>query len=468
MCLIQKWPPHSVLALFLLACVHQGAAAQEQAGQPRLNVVFILADDLGAHDLGCTGSTFYETPNLDRLASEGMRFTHAYAACPVCSPTRAAIMTGKYPPRTGITDFIGGNRKGMLLPAPYAHQLSLNEPTLAKAMKAAGYVTGMAGKWHLGGTGFGPEKQGFDFVASADPENWNAQVDRADRVTRFALDFLDKNKAKPFFLYLPHNLPHIPLNAKPELVAKYQKKAAALPPLAESARFRAEGKSLDRRVQDHAVYAAMLEDLDHAVGQVLQKLDDLGLAKNTLVIFTSDNGGLSTAEGSPTSNAPLRAGKGWLYEGGIREPLIVRWPGVVRTGATTANLACSIDFYPTILEAAGVKEAQPPLLDGVSLVPSLKSHDRVEIRTLFWHYPHYSNQGGRPSGAILVGRTKLIENYENGRLELFNVATDPGEQRDLAADPAHEQTKRSLHESLVKWRTEVGAKLPTQNPDFKR
>jgi arylsulfatase A-like enzyme len=455
------WPIGPVLALIAVSMMQQNVLAQQPA---RLNVVLILADDLGAHDLGCTGSTFYETPNLDRLAKEGMLFTRAYAACPVCSPTRAAIMTGKYPPRTGITDFIGGSRKGLLLPAPYAHQLNLDEPTVAKSFQAAGYVTGMAGKWHLGGAGYGPEKQGFDLAASADPENWNGKLDRADRVTRFAVEFLDKNKDKPFFLYLPHNLPHIPLNAKPELIAKYQKKADGLPRHPEAQKFRPEGKSMDRRIQDHAVYAAMLDDLDHSVGAVLRKLDELGLAKNTLVAFTSDNGGLSTAEGSPTSNAPLRAGKGWLYEGGIREPLLVRWPGVVRPGSTSSAVACSIDFYPTLLEAAGVKEAQPARGDGVSLVPALQSSEVAQKRTLFWHYPHYSNQGGPPSGSILADRMKLIENFETGRLELFDLATDPGEQKDLAGDASFERTKGLLHEALLKWRADVGAKMPIKSP----
>ena len=456
-------------SVLFLAITHPVSAQQPAttASKP-LNVIFILADDLGAHDLGCYGSTFYETPNLDRLARQGMRFTQAYAACPVCSPTRAAFMTGKYPPRTGITDFIGGSRKGRFLPADYAHHLALSEVTLAKAFKSAGYVTGMAGKWHLGGEGFGPEKQGFDDAISADPLGWNGKVDRGERVTQFAVDFLEKNRAKPFFLYLPHNLVHIPLLATDALTEKYQKKAAMLPAVEQAARSRPEGKNQDRRVQDHAVYAAMVEDLDRSVGSVLNKLDQLGLTDHTLVVFTSDNGGLSTAEGSPTSNAPLRAGKGWLYEGGIREPLIVRWPGVVKPGASTDVPVITTDFYPTFLEAAGLKLMPEQHRDGVSLVSLLrtgKASAPLDDRPLFWHYPHYSNQGGGPAGAVRQGDWKLIENLEDGSFELFNLRNDPGESKDVAFGNYDRLLQMST--LLRNWRTSVGAKMPKPNPNFK-
>ncbi|HEV8061991.1 MAG TPA: sulfatase [Gemmataceae bacterium] len=435
----------------------------------RLNVVFILADDLGAHDLGCYGSTFYESPNLDRLARQGMRFTQAYAACPVCSPTRAALMTGKYPPRTGITDFIGGNRKGRRLPADYAHQLALDEVTLAEAFKSAGYVTGMAGKWHLGGEGFGPEKQGFDDAVSADTRGWNGQVDRGERVTQFALGFLEKNRAKPFFLYLPHNLPHIPLLATDAMTEKYKKKAAALPAVEEAKRFRSEGQSKDRRVQDHPVYAAMVEDLDRSVGSVLSKLDQLGLTEHTLVVFTSDNGGLSTAEGSPTSNAPLRAGKGWLYEGGIREPLIVRWPGTVKPGSSSDVPVITTDFYPTLLEAAGLKLMPEQHRDGASLVSVLRGERAskgLADRPLLWHYPHYSNQGGGPAGAVRLGDWKFIEFYEDGHVELFSLRNDPGERKNLAG--ADHLRLLAMSDMLTNWRAAVGARMPKPNPNFKQ
>jgi arylsulfatase A-like enzyme len=444
------------------------AEQPSKSSSERLNVVFILADDLGARDLACYGSTFYETPNLDRLAQQGVRFTQAYAACPVCSPTRAAFMTGKYPARTGVTDFIGGRRSGKLLPAEYAHQLALDEVTVAEAFKSAGYVTGMAGKWHLGGEGFGPEKQGFDQAQSADQLGWNGKVDRGERVAQFAVDFLEKNRSKPFFLYLPHNLVHIPLLANDALTEKYKKKTATLPKIHEAGKFRAEGTSQDRRVQDHAVYAAMVEELDQSVGRVLKKLDELGLTGHTLVIFTSDNGGLSTAEGSPTSNAPLRAGKGWLYEGGIREPLILRWPGVAKPDSAIDVPCITTDLYPTLLEAAGLKLRPEQHRDGVSLVPLLRGENSASMvfdRPLFWHYPHYSNQGGGPAGAVRQGDWKLIENYETGKLELFDLRHDPDERNDLSASDLRRAP--ALHHLLVSWRAEVGAKMPRPNPGFK-
>ncbi len=365
-------------------------------------------------------------------------------------------MTGKYPPRTGITDFIGGSRKGRLLPADYAHQLALDEVTLAEAFKSAGYVTGMAGKWHLGGAGFGPEKQGFDDAVSADTRGWNGQVDRGERVTQFALKFLEKNRAKPFLLYLPHNLPHIPLLAPDALVEKYKKKAASLPAVQESAKFRPEGKNKDRQVQDHPVYAAMVEDLDRSVGSVLNKLDQLGLTDHTLIVFTSDNGGLSTAEGLPTSNAPLRAGKGWLYEGGIREPLIIRWPGIVKPGSSSDVPVITTDFFPTLLEAAGLKLMPEQHRDGVSLVPLLRGErpsKSLTDRPLFWHYPHYSNQGGGPAGAVRLGDWKLIEFYENNKVELFDLGHDPGERKNLAG--ADHQRALAMLGMLTKWRESV-------------
>jgi arylsulfatase A-like enzyme len=455
--------------IFFLSVLADPACAQTAARpvEPRLNVVFIFADDLGARDLGCYGSTFYETPNLDRLASQGAKFTQAYAACPVCSPTRAALMTGKYPARTGVTDFIGGSRKGRLLPAPYAHQLALNEFTLAEAFKEAGYVTGMAGKWHLGGKGYEPEKQGFDEAESADPLGWNGKIDRGERVAEFAEKFLQKHHAEPFFLYLPHNLVHIPLLASETLTEKYRRKAAALRPVTEADRYRAQGQSRDRRVQDHPVYAAMMENLDSSVGRVLKKLDELGLADHTLLVFTSDNGGLSTAEGSPTSNAPLRAGKGWLYEGGIREPLIIRWPGVTRPGTMSDIPVITTDFYPTLLEAAGLKAKPEQHRDGLSFATVLRGGEAVDSlrqRPLFWHYPHYSNQGGGPAGAVRLGNWKLIESYESARIELFDLQKDPAESHDVAQ--AEPKRAADMKQMLQEWRASVGAKMPRPNPDY--
>ncbi len=430
----------------------------------RPNVILILADDMGAHDLGCTGSMFYETPRLDRLASEGMQFTQAYSACPVCSPTRAALMTGRWPARVGITDYIPGARVGKLLPAEYLHQLPDEETTVAEAMKAVGYRTGMYGKWHLGGEGYLPDSQGFDESDSGENGRGFAGVNRADPVTEKALAFLDRNKSEPFFLYLPHNLVHTPLLAKDSLLPKFEAKAAALPAMTEAERFRPERERQDRRVQDHAVYAAMMVDIDAQVGRVLDKLDELKLAENTLVIFTSDNGGLSTSEGSPTSNAPLRAGKGWLYEGGIRVPLIVRWPGVVKAGSMCAVPVISTDYFPTILAAAGAPLHPEWHMDGVSLLPVLKQSGELTARAHYWHYPHYGNQGGVPGGAVRDGDWKLIEFFEDDRVELYNLVSDPGEAVDLAGkDP---DRARQLRQQLHDWRQSVDAKMPSLNPNY--
>jgi arylsulfatase A-like enzyme len=428
------------------------------------NVILILADDMGAHDLGCTGSSFYETPRLDRLAAEGIQFTQAYAACPVCSPTRAALMTGRYPARVKITDYIPGARIGKLLPADYLHQLPHEEVTVAEAMKEAGYRTGMYGKWHLGGEGYLPDSQGFDESDSGENGRGFAGVDRADPVTEKALAFLENNQARPFFLYLPHNLVHTPLLGKDSLLSKFEAKAVALPERTESERFRPERASQDRRVQDHAVYAAMMADIDAQVGRVLDKLDELKLADNTLVIFTSDNGGLSTSEGSPTSNAPLRAGKGWLYEGGIRVPLIVRWPGVVKPGTTCSMPVISTDYFPTILAAAGASLHPEWHMDGMSLLPLLKQSGEPTARPLYWHYPHYGNQGGIPGGAVREGDWKLIEFFEDDHVELYNLADDPVEAVDLAAKEP--DRAKQLRQRLHDWRKSVDAKMPSVNPNY--
>jgi arylsulfatase A-like enzyme len=447
--------------LIVSICVPSLAVLQ---AAEKTNVILILADDMGAHDLGCTGSTFYETPRLDQLASEGMQFTQAYAACPVCSPTRAALMTGRWPARVGITDWIPGNRIGKLLPADYLHELPHDEVTIAEAVKAAGYKTGMYGKWHLGGEGYLPDSQGFDESDSGENGRGFAGVDRADPLTEKALAFLERNQDQPFFLYLPHNLVHTPLLGKASLLPKFEAKAAELPKRTESERFRTERDRRDRRVQDHAVYAAMMADIDAQVGRVLDKLDELKLADRTLVIFTSDNGGLSTSEGSPTSNAPLRTGKGWVYEGGVRVPLIVRWPGVVKPGSTSTVPVISMDCFPTILAAAGGPLHSEWHQDGVSLLPLLMQTGSLPERPLYWHYPHYGNQGGRPSGAVRDGDWKLIEFFEDGSLELYNVAEDPVEAVDLAAkEPERVQ---QLHAQLKEWRQQVNAKMPTPNPNY--
>lgn len=452
------------MRLGVIALFGTVAADGLAADDVRPNVVLIFADDLGWADLGCTGSTFHETPRLDRLAAEGMSFTNAYAACPVCSPSRAALMTGRWPARVGITDYIAGRRIGKLLPAPFLHELPHEEVTVAEALKQAGYATGMFGKWHLGGPGYLPDSQGFDVaVCGENGRGFRNVVNRADLTTAPALEFIEEHQDEPFFVYLPHNLVHTPLNTKPDLQAKYEKKAAALAKPA-GPRFRPERDRQDRRVQDHAVYAAMMEDLDTHIGLVLDKLDELGLAERTIVIFTSDNGGLSTSEGSPTSNAPLRAGKGWLYEGGVRVPLVVRWPGVVSPGSTSDEQVTTTDFFPTILEMCGLEQRPEWHQDGVSIVPALKRSGRLAARPLVWHYPHYGNQGGVPGGSIRAGDWKLIEFYEDDHVELYNLKDDLAEAHDLAQ--AQPERAAQLRKQLDDWRRSVAAKMPTVNPNY--
>lgn len=471
-------------AFRFLAPLFGSAAALVAADRP--NLVLFVADDLGQRDLGCYGSTFYETPHLDRLASAGMRFTDAYAACPVCSPTRAALVTGKWPQRTGVTDYIGApstpdqwKRNTKLLPAPYADRLALEEVTFAEALKEAGYATFFAGKWHLGPEGWWPEDQGFDvnrggidrggpyggkkyFSPYGNPrlEDGPEGEHLPDRLAAEAGKFIEAHRDRPFLVYFPFYDVHTPLMGREDLVGKYEEKRARLG-LGE--KWGREGERDVRLVQEHAVYAAMVEAMDLAVGRVLGKLDELGLAKDTLVLFTSDNGGLSTSEGWPTSNLPLRGGKGWMYEGGIREPLIVRWPGKIQAGSVSSVPVSSVDCFPTVLEATGTKTPGELKIDGVSLLPVLTGGGLPE-RSLYWHYPHYGNQGGAPAAAIRKGNHKLIHWFEEDRVELFDLSADLSERNDLA--PARPDLVDALGAELKAWQEEVGAKFPAPNPDF--
>ena len=458
----------------------------------RTNFVFFLVDDLGWTDLGCFGSTFYETPNVDRLAAGSMRFTNAYAACPVCSPTRASIMTGKYPARLRTTDYFGapqpdavGRRwpkSRRLLPARYRDRLPLEEVTLAEALKQHGYATFFAGKWHLGGEGFYPEDQGFDvnkgglerggpyggkkyFSPYGNPKlpDGPAGEHLPDRLATETCRFIETNKDRPFLAYLSFYSVHTPLMARADLRAKYEKKAESVEH--EGPAWGKEGARKVRLVQNHAVYAGMVEAMDQAVGKVLDALDRLDLAHNTVVFFMSDNGGLSTSEGHPTCNLPLRAGKGWLYEGGIREPMMVRWPGQVEGGGVCHEPVISTDFYPTILEMAGVPAKPRQHVDGRSMVTLLRQRGRQKGRAFYWHYPHYGNQGGSPGGAIRLGDYKLIEFYEDNHIELYNLRDDIGEQHDLAA--AMPEMAGKLRRMLHEWRKEVDAAMPTPNPNHK-
>lgn len=442
-----------------------GASAAAQ-GRRRPNFLFILIDDMGWRDLGVYGSTFYETPNIDRFASQGMRFTNAYAACPVCSPTRASILTGKYPARLHLTDWIPGRKQwpfAKLLTPEFEQQLRLEETTIAEALKPAGYATASIGKWHLGGPPFYPDHQGFDLnvggTAKGQPGSYFGPWDlpnlqggtkndyMTDRLTEEAIRFIESNRNRPFFLYLPEFAVHLPLQAKQAAVERFKAKADPKAP------------------QHDPVYAAMIQSVDEGIGRILKRLDELNIADRTVVFFMSDNGGL-VYEGKRmepvTSNLPLRGGKGHVYEGGIREPMMVRWPGVTKPGTSCDVPVTSVDFFPTILEIAGVSHTGA--VDGASFVPLLKGRNRPVHDALYWHYPHYSNQGGKPAGAIRRGDYKLIEFYEDGRLELYNLRADLGERNNLAA--REPERARKLHEDLKRWRDSVSASMPKPNPGY--
>lgn len=438
----------------------------QQDAPPRWNVVMILADDLGWRDLGSTGSTFYETPALDRLRSQGMKFTQAYSASSVCSPTRSSLMTGKYPARLHTTNFFGGDRRGKLLPPKYRQSLPAEETSLAEAFKNAGYKTAFGGKWHLGGKGSLPGDHGFDVVIGAATRPAGGPADDAHfsaAVSTQLAAFLDDVKGSPFFLYMPLHSPHVPLKTRPDLLEKYKAKAAALPSTTAAREVQAGPGFKARAVQDHAVYAGMIQEMDEAVDRILKKLDELKLADRTIVVFSSDNGGLATAEGSPTANLPLRAGKGWTYEAGHRVPWIVRAPGRVDAGSECDTPVITPDLYPTLLEMAGVPVPAGQAVDAVSIVPLLLKKGALPERSLYWHYPHYSNQGGRPGGAIRTGAFKLLEFFEDSRVELYDLASDPGEERDLAA--AQPERAEKMKKDLAEWRQAVSAQMPSPNPD---
>jgi arylsulfatase A-like enzyme len=435
----------------------------------RPNLLVFLADDLGARDLGCTGSTFYRTPAIDALAASGMTFMRAYAAAPVCSPTRAALVTGKYPARMQITNFIGGERRGHLLQADHLRALPSGEITVAERLKASGYVTGIFGKWHLGPPAE-VRAHGFEVTGSIDVSPGRGPDDdphHARAIARQAVEFMAANRGRPFFCYVPLHSVHVPLRSTEELVARERQRARDVK--AVGPREVPEGDRAARAVQDHPVYAAMIEEMDEAVSSVLAGLEEQGVAGTTLVVFTSDNGGLSTAEGSPTSNLPLRAGKGYLYEGGIRVPLLIRWPGVTKPGSTSDAAVTTLDIAATLVDAGGAVPPPDEPLDGTSLRPILAGSGTLPSRDLVWHYPHYSNQGSRPCAALLASdspsgqRDKLVLHDEDGRVELFDLATDEGERHDLATE--RPERAADLRARLERWRVTVGARMPTPNPE---
>ena len=470
-----------VIVAAVLALDMRRARADDSSERPsRPNVVLIVVDDLGWADLGCYGSRFHRTPHLDALAARGVRFTEAYAACPVCSPTRAALMTGLFPARLNLTDWLPGrgDRPDQMLRRPVIRQeLPLERATIAELLKSAGYATAHLGKWHLGGAGFGPCEQGFDLNIAGDhtgtPRNYFAPYrggkrgDAAampglesapdgeyltDRLAAEAERFIAAHRDEPFFLYLPHYGVHTPMKAPETSVARYPSWDGT-----------PHGK------QENPIYAAMLEHVDASIGRITAKLAELNLTDRTLVLFTSDNGGLATTEGPQTpatNNGPLREGKGYLYEGGIRVPLIAAGAGVPLRGATCDVPVWSGDVYPTIAELCGrpLRKQDLDLVDGDDVSSLLRGEAGPRRDALYWHYPHYSNQGGKPGGAVRSGSLKLIEFYESGRRELYDLKADPREGRNLAADrPADVERLAKL---LAEWRTAVGAQMPTPNPDY--
>lgn len=444
-----------------------GLTGSSEAAPP--NIVVILADDLGWRDLGCYGTEFYETPNIDRLAKEGVRFTAAYSACPVCSPTRASLMTGKYPTRVGITDYISTNpassKNKKLLTPDNVLQLPHDEQTIAELVKPAGYRTFYAGKWHLGLGEFEANSQGFDeYVSDSTLGKHETDWEVGVRITDAAVKYLDRQSpTQPFFMFVSYHEPHRPMLEYPRHIARFQKKSATLANNPEKERTEHDG--LTRIVQDDATYASEIAGLDENVGRVLDQLDASNLSKNTIIVFFSDNGGLSTLKVSgPTSNMPLRAGKGWLYEGGIRVPMIVRYPGVAQAGTTCDVPVCSIDLAPTLTEVAGVASRPGQHKDGISVLGLIKGGTSLPPRQLCWHYPHYHSTMWKPGGAIREGDWKLIEFFESNQAELYNLKEDLGEQHDLARqDPAKVS---ELRKKLADWRQTTGAKMPIPNPDM--
>ena len=447
------------------------------------NFLFFLVDDMGWADIGANGSTFHETPHIDRLARSGMRFTQGYAAGSVCSPTRASIMTGKHPVRVDITDWIPGqsNRDtNPLLHPEDRYSLPLEEVTIAEVLKKNGYQTFFAGKWHLGSEGQWPTDQGFDINIGGHHKGsppggyyapWTNPALKSkkkgeyltERLTEESAKFLEtRDKNKPFLLYLSYYNIHTPIQPYKKRIDHYQAKAKKT--FSGATPFEREHDGKTRMRQDNAALASMVAAVDDSVGTLLDKLDELSLDENTVVIFFSDNGGLSTlGRIGPGCNLPLRAGKGWLYEGGIREPTLIRAPGVTRPGSVSHKPMISMDFFPTMLDLAGLP-LQPKLhADGRSLLGQLKGGDSGQ-RTLHWHYPHYHGSTWKPGSAIRDGDWKLIEFYHYKNFELYNLANDPGERNNLAkANPA--KAKR-LRAKLAAWQKHMKAKMPVPNPDY--
>lgn len=471
-----RLPFRSHILVFLLLLIHSGFYHSEVFAQ-NPNIIFILADDLGWADLPVYGNKFNEAPNLEQLAKDGMTFRNAYAACPVCSPTRASLLSGQYPARVGVIDFIPGHWRPfeeVVVPTNRTQHLPEDIFTIGEAVREAGYKTGYFGKWHLGNgpefhpinRGFGEANvgQGYYNVKFDPPREQSSEKILAERLTDFGIDFIEKNKREPFFLFLSHYDVHVQLDADLKTIEKYLQK-----------------ESRDY-YPGNAVYAAMIENLDNSVGKIVEKLKESGLTENTIIIFYSDNGGLigrydqipllapdklSIYKDSPlqyiaSSNAPLRGEKGTIYEGGIREPLIIKWPGKIIPGSLSDAIVTSVDFYPTILDFAGGGKPEDQILDGKSIRPELLENEYDPERAIFWHYPVYHH--GVPAGAIRKGDWKLIENQVTEKSELYNLKVDISEAMDLSF--LYPDKKEELKSLLKAWQKDVGAEFPVSNPDF--
>ncbi len=514
--------------LFLSGCSQSGSGDKEKSAP---NIIFFLVDDLGWTDIGTFGSSFYETPHIDEFATEGVKFTNAYAACHVCSPTRSSILTGKYPARNRMTDWITGRRDFSFqkyLNVKTGQFLPYEETTLPETLKSHGYRTGAIGKWHLGSAPSTPDKHGFDWHI---PRNWSRGAPNrtfhapynlegledaaegeylTDRLTDEALNFIEQEEGKPFFLYMAHFAVHDPIHGRPDLVAKYEAKLKANPssgdtpfvlegnPDDENPLSRAElDAAIDdpayegykvlpnhtvkiKQYQDNTQFAGMVEAVDQSFGRIMEKLEDMGIDDNTIVIFFADNGGMAGANmGNPsrvipenrldgtfsTSNLPLRGAKGWLYEGGIRVPCIVKWPGEGKSGTVSEEPIISTDFYPSILEMAGLPLSGEQHKDGVSIAPLLKGKQSLDRDAIYWHFPHYSNHGMQsPGGAIRSGDYKLLEYFENNTVQLFNLQDDIGEQNDLSK--SNLKKAQELVGMLHAWRDSLDAQMLSPNPDY--
>ncbi len=487
------------LAALLLPCPDRSGADEiattpqsVATSQPtRPNVVLILVDDLGLRDLGVEGSTFYRTPHIDSLAESGMRFTSAYANCRVCSPSRASILLGQFPARHGITQWIGGatgtqfNRNEALLQPEYGRRLPSDDETLAEALAGAGYRTFFAGKWHLGGEGSLPTDHGFaiNFGGHSKgsppggyfspynnpklkdgPAGESLTLRLADETANFISPSAPAAAPSPYFAMLAFYTVHGPIQTSQPLWKKYRD-AAPAPPV-DGNRFRIDRTLPVRQIQDNPIYAGMIELLDDAVGRVLDAIDASGQRDNTVVIFTSDNGGVSSGDAYSTSNLPLRGGKGRQWEGGIREPLYIRYPALTHAGMTSDVPVTGADLYPTVLKLAGLPLRPQQHADGQSLEKLLagKPDERLRERPLIWHYPHYDNQGGEPSSLIRLGDYKLIHYHLDAHDELYNLRSDPSEQHDIAAD--HPSRVNSMRDILLTYLQSVDAQFPTPDPRY--